>query len=97
MKDIKIEELINEEKYEDAIDLIKDKYVDLFEEMLIKKNIEVPENKDFYCYTTKIMNEYPNLLYHINFLRKGMINKDFSYLEEMEMLKNTYEYIKVNY
>lgn len=97
MEDVRINVLLNEEKYDDAIDLMKDKYVELFDDMLNKKNVEVPKNKDFYCYTTKIMNEYPNLLNHIEMLRKGIVNKDFSYLDEIELLKNTYNYLKVNY
>lgn len=97
MEDAKINVLINEERYDDAIDLMKDKYVELFSEMLNKKNVEVPENDDFYCYTTKIMSEYPKFLTHIDMLRKGIVNKDFSYLDEIELLKNTYNYLKVNY
>lgn len=97
MDDARINVLLNEEKYDDAIDLMKDKYVELFDEMLNKKNVEVPENKDFYCYTTKIMNEYPNFINHIDMLRKGIVNKDFSYLDEIELLRNTYNFLKVNY
>ena len=96
MEDAKINVLINEEKYDDAIELIKEKYVDLFDKMLNEKNVETPKNRDFYCYTTKIMNEYPNLLECIQMLRKGIINEDFSYLNEIELLKNTYNFIKVN-
>ncbi|MGN1012362.1 MAG: hypothetical protein ACI4ON_00840 [Clostridia bacterium] len=97
MEDARINVLLNEEKYDDAIDLMKDKYVELFDDMLIKKNEKVPENKDFYCYTTKIMNVYPKFLSHIEMLRKGIVNKDFSYLDEIELLKNTYNYFKLNY
>lgn len=97
MEDARIDVLLNEEKYEDAIDLMKEKYVDLFESMLNKKNIDKPKNRDFYCYTTKIMNEYPDLLSRIEFLRNGIVNKDFSYLDEVELLKNTYNYLKLNY
>ena len=97
MEDARINILLNEEKYEDAIELIKDKYVELFGKMLNKKNVDVPQNEDFYCYTTKIMNAYPKFLNHIEMLRKGMINNDFSYLDEIELLKNTYNYLKVNY
>ena len=97
MEEVRINVLLNEEKYEDAIDLIKDKYVELFSKMLDKKNVNVPQNEDFYCYTTKIMNEYPKFLNRIELLRRGMINKDFSYLDEIELLKNTYNYLKVNY
>ena len=78
MEDAKINVLINEEKYDDAIELMKEKYVDLFDKMLNEKNVETPKNRDFYCYTTKIMNEYPNLLGCIQMLRKGIINEDFS-------------------
>jgi len=95
MEDVKINVLLNEEKYEDAIDLMKDKYVELFEDMLNKKNVEIPKNQDFYCYTTRIMSEYPKFINHIDMLRKGMISKDFSYLDEIELLKNTYNYLKV--
>lgn len=97
MEDVKINTLLNEEKYEDAIDLMKDKYIELFSDMLDKKNSSKPNNEDFYCYTTKIMSEYPNLLNHIEMLRKGMVNNEFSYLNEIELLKNTYNYLKVNY
>lgn len=97
MEDVKINVLLNEEKYEDAIDLMKDKYVELFEDMLNKKNVEIPQNQDFYCYTTRIMSEYPKFVNHIDMLRKGMISKDFSYLDEIELLKNTYNYLRVNY
>ena len=96
MEDAKINVLINEEKYDDAIELMKEKYVDLFDKMLNEKNVETPKNRDFYCYTTKIMNEYPNLLGCIQMLRKGILNEDFSYLNEIELLKNTYNFIKVN-
>ena len=34
MEDAKINVLINEEKYDDAIELMKEKYVDLFDKML---------------------------------------------------------------
>ena len=34
MEDAKINELLNEERYEEAIDLMQDKYVDLFDKML---------------------------------------------------------------
>lgn len=97
MEDAKIDVLLNEERYDDAIDLMKDKYVELFGKMLNKKNVEVPKNEDFYCYTTKVMNEYPKFLTHIEMLRKGIVNNDFSYLDEIELLKNTYNYLKVNY
>lgn len=97
MEDAKIDTLLDEEKYEDAIDLMKDKYVELFKKMLNKKNVEVPRNQDFYCYTTKIMSEYPKFLNHINMLRKGMISQEYSYFDEIELLKNTYNYLKVNY
>lgn len=97
MEDAKINELLNEERYEDAIDLMTDKYVDLFDKMLKKKNIKEPKNKDFYCYTTKIMEEYPHLESHMDMLRKGMINKELSFLNEIELLKNTYKYFSVNY
>ena len=97
MEDAKINVLINEEKYDDAIELMKEKYVDLFDKMLNEKNVETPKNRDFYCYTTKIMNVYPKFLSHIEMLRKGIVNKDFSYLDEIELLKNTYNYLKLNY
>ena len=77
-----------EERYQDLLNGIFD---------VIKKNEKVPENKDFYCYTTKIMNVYPKFLSHIEMLRKGIVNKDFSYLDEIELLKNTYNYLKLNY
>jgi hypothetical protein len=57
----------------------------------------MPQNREFYCYTSRIMSEYPNLIYRIEMLRKGIVNKDFSYLDEIELLKNTYNYLKVNY
>ena len=41
MEDARINVLLNEEKYDDAIDLMKDKYVELFDDMLIKKNEKV--------------------------------------------------------
>ena len=88
---------LNEERYDDAIDLMQDKYVDLFIDMLNKKNADMPKNRDFYCYTSRIMSEYPNLISRIEMLRKGIVNKDFSYLDEIELLKNTYNYLKVNY
>ncbi len=97
MEDKKINALLNEEKYEEAIDLMKDKYIELFEDMLVKKNTAIPDNKDFYCYTTKIRNEYPKFVYHIDMLRRGIMNSDCSYLDEVELLKNTYNYLKVNY
>lgn len=97
MEDIKINTLLNEEKYEEAIELMKDKYIELYTDMLNKKNSSKPCNEDFYCYTTKIMSEYPNFLNHIDMLRKGMINSEFSYLNEIELLKNTYNYLKINY
>ena len=37
------------------------------------------------------------VLEKIEMLRKGIVNKDFSYLDEIELLKNTYNYLKVNY
>ena len=37
MEDAKINVLINEEKYDDAIELMKEKYVDLFDKMLNEK------------------------------------------------------------
>ena len=33
----------------------------------------------------------------LEMLRKGIVNKDFSYLDEIELLKNTYNYLKLNY
>lgn len=97
MEDAKINKLIKEEKYEEAIEVMKEKYIDLFSDMLAKKNTSIPENRDFYCYTTKIRNEYPNFVSHIDMLRNGIVNNDFSYLDEVELLKNTYNYLKVNY
>ena len=97
MEDAKINELLNEERYEDAIDLMTDKYVDLFDKMLKKKNIEEPKTKDFYWYTNKILEEYPHLTNHMEMLRRGIVNKDLSFLNEIELLKNTYEYFSVNY
>ena len=97
MEDAKINELLKEERYEEAIDLMQDKYVDLFDKMLKKKNIEKPNNKDFYCYTTKIVEEYPHLANHMDMLRRGIVNKDMSFLNEIELLKNTYKYFSVNY
>ncbi len=97
MEDLKINTLLNEEKYEDAIDLMKDKYIGLFSKMLEKKNCSKPENEDFYCYTTKIMSEYPELNVEINTLRKGIINDELSFLDEIELLKNTYNHLDLNY
>ncbi len=97
MNDKKINALLNEEKYEEAIDLMKEKYIELFSDMLTKKNISIPENEDFYCYTTKVRNEYPKFINHIDMLRSGIVNDEFSYLDEVELLKNTYNYLKVNY
>lgn len=97
MEDAVINTLLNEEKYEDAIELMKDKYIGLFGDMLKKKKAQVPENEDFYCYATKMKNEYPNLNFEIDMLRKGILSEDMSILEEIELLKNTYNYIKVNY
>ena len=97
MEDAKINALLNEEKYEDAIDLMKDKYVGLFSKMLDNKKSKKPVNEDFYCYTTKIMQEYPELNIEINSLRKAMINEDMSFLDEIELLKNTYNHLNCNY
>ena len=97
MEDTKINALLNEEKYEDAIDLMKDKYVGLFSKMLDNKKSKKPVNEDFYCYTTKIMQEYPELNIEINSLRKAMINEDMSFLDEIEFLKNTYNHLNCNY
>ena len=97
MEDTKINALLNEEKYEDAIDLMKDKYVGLFSKMLDNKKSKKTVNEDFYCYTTKIMQEYPELNIEINSLRKAMINEDMSFLDEIELLKNTYNHLNCNY
>lgn len=97
MEDVKINALLNEEKYEDAIDLMKDKYVGLFSKMLDSKKSEKPINEDFYCYTTKIMSEYPELNIEINSLRKAMVNDDMSFLDEIELLRNTYNHLNCNY
>jgi len=97
MEDTEIKVLLNEEKYDEAIDLMQDKYIDLFEKMLNKKNSKMPINRDFYCYTTKIIVEYPNFKDIIKMLRNGIIDGKFSYLDEIGLLKNTYNYLKVNY
>lgn len=97
MEDSKINTLLNEEKYDDAINLMKQKYIELFKKMLDKKNVEEPKNDDFYCYTSKVITQYPNLKGHIDFLRKGILDKDFNYLNEVNLLKNTYSYLVKNY
>lgn len=97
MEDTKINELLNAEKYEDAIDFIKDKYVGLFSKMLDSKKSEKPINDDFYCYTTKVMQEYPELNIEINSLRKAMVNDEMSFLDEIELLKNTYNHLNYSY
>jgi len=97
MEDTKIKVLINEEKYEDAIDLMQEKYIYLFKQMLNFKKAEYPKNEDFNCYTLKIMNEYPNFIEQIEFLRNGINNESISYLNEMDLLRNVYSYLDKNY
>ncbi len=92
-----INTLLNEEKYEDVIELIKKEYINLYDKMLDKKDAQKPENKDFYCYTTKIINEYPDLAYRLNYLRNGILEDDNTYLNEISILKNTYDYLNSNY
>ena len=90
MEDTKINALLNEEKYEDAIDLMKDKYVGLFSKMLDNKKSKKPVNEDFYCYTTKIMQEYPELNIEINSLRKAQIPinpRNLSFLAKIKELR----------
>ena len=88
---IKIDTLLNEEKYEDAIELIKGEYITLYDKMLNKKNAKRPQNNDFYCYTTKVINEYPDLKNRLDYLRNIILQDDLSYLNEISVLKNTYK------
>ena len=90
---IKIDTLLNEEKYEDAIELIKGEYITLYDKMLNKKNAKRPQNNDFYCYTTKVINEYPDLKNRLDYLRNIILQDDLSYLNEISVLKNTYDYL----
>ena len=94
---IKIDTLLNEEKYEDAIELIKGEYITLYDKMLNKKNAKRPQNNDFYCYTTKVINEYPDLKNRLDYLRNIILQDDLSYLNEITVLKNTYDYLNYNY
>lgn len=94
---IKIDTLLNEEKYEDAIELIKGEYITLYDKMLNKKNAKRPQNNDFYCYTTKAINEYPDLKNRLDYLRNIILQDDLSYLNEISVLKNTYDYLNYNY
>ena len=94
---IKIDTLLNEEKYEDAIELIKGEYITLYDKMLNKKNAKRPQNNDFYCYTTKVINEYPDLKNRLDYLRNTILQDDLSYLNEISVLKNTYDYLNYNY
>ena len=94
---IKIDTLLNEEKYEDAIELIKSEYITLYDKMLNKKNAKRPQNNDFYCYTTKVINEYPDLKNRLDYLRNIILQDDLSYLNEISVLKNTYDYLNYNY
>ena len=94
---IKIDTLLNEEKYEDAIELIKGEYITLYDKMLNKKNAKRPQNNDFYCYTTKVINEYPDLKNRLDYLRNIILQDDLSYLNEISILKNTYYYFHYNY
>ena len=94
---IKIDTLKNEEKYEDAIELIKGEYITLYDKMLNKKNAKRPQNNDFYCYTTKVINEYPDLKNRLDYLRNIILQDDLSYLNEISVLKNTYDYLNYNY
>ncbi len=94
---IKIDTLLNEEKYEDAIELIKGEYITLYDKMLNKKNAKRPQNNDFYCYTTKVINEYPDLKNRLDYLRNIILQDDLSYLNEISVLKNTYDYLNYNY
>ncbi len=89
--------LLNEEKYEDVVEAMRDKYVGLFSKMLDKKNCPKPENEDFYCYTTKIMNEYPEIDFEINTIRQGMLDDKITFVEQMELLKNTYNKLELDY
>ena len=93
---IKIDTLLNEEKYEDAIELIKGEYITLYDKMLNKKNAKRPQNNDFYCYTTKVINEYPDLKNRLDYLRNIILQDDLSYLNEISVLKNTYDYLNYN-
>lgn len=95
--DKKINILLNEEKYEDAIELIKREYINLYDKMLDKKDAQKPKNEDFYCYTTKIINEYPDFATRLNYLRKSILEEDTTYLNEISILKNTYDYLNLNY
>lgn len=92
-----INALLNEEKYEDAIELIKKEYINIYDKMLNKKDAQKPENKDFHCYNSKIINEYPELYNRLNYLRNGILEDDTTYLNEISILKNTYNYLKSNY
>ena len=94
---IKIDTLLNEEIYEDAIELIKGEYITLYDKMLNKKNAKRPQNNDFYCYTTKVINEYPDLKNRLDYLRNIILQDDLSYLNEISVLKNTYDYLNYNY
>ena len=97
MEDVRINVLLNEEKYEDAIELIKGEYITLYDKMLNKKNAKRPQNNDFYCYTTKVINEYPDLKNRLDYLRNIILQDDLSYLNEISVLKNTYDYLNYNY
>ena len=97
MEDARINILLNEEKYEDAIELIKGEYITLYDKMLNKKNAKRPQNNDFYCYTTKVINEYPDLKNRLDYLRNIILQDDLSYLNEISVLKNTYDYLNYNY
>ena len=89
----KINTLLNEEKYEDAIELMKKEYINLYNKMLDNKKAQRPKNDDFYCYTTKVINEYPNLKSRLDYLRNTILQDDINYLNEISVLKNTYNYL----
>ena len=40
---------------------LKKEYINLYNKMLDNKKAQRPKNDDFYCYTTKVINEYPNV------------------------------------
>lgn len=93
MEDVRINVLLNEEKYEDAIELIKKEYISLYDKMLDKKEAQKPQNDDFYCYTTRVINEYPDFKNRLDYLRNTILQDDINYLNEISVLKNTYNYL----
>lgn len=91
-------ELFAKEKYQEVIDELKIKYIELFQKMLDVKKIEYDKKNNYIeYYISKIDSTYKELDDYTVLISNTLLNPDGSYLETINILIDCYDFFNYEY